>query len=54
MVIVSNYALIENPQTGSFLFGVQNPSLVLVAVINSSLLGVGKENLKIVMGKPRC
>jgi len=53
MVIVSNYALIENPQTGFFLFGVQNLSLVLVAVINSALLGVGKENPKTVMVKPR-
>jgi hypothetical protein len=35
MVIVTDYELIENPQTGLFMFGVQNLSPVLVAVVIS-------------------
>lgn len=40
MVIVTNYELIENPQTGFFMLGVQNLSLVPAAAMILKLSAV--------------
>ncbi|NLI91777.1 MAG: hypothetical protein GX434_06085 [Peptococcaceae bacterium] len=53
MVIVTNYELIENPQTHFFMSGVQNQFLALVAVMILRSSGAANANPRHPMDKQR-
>ncbi len=53
MVIVTNYELIENTQTGFFMFGVQNLSLVLVVETLSKFSAAVNARVKKQMSKKK-